>query len=100
MRVSVNGLVPVGFQQITSLASATPLTVPAGAEVAEIAIIMSVAGYVMYRDDGSAPTGTIGMPLFSGLAPVLYNGDLKAAQFIIGATGTLTSMNVLYYGLK
>ena len=100
MRVSQNGMVPLGFQQITSLAASTALTVPAGAEVAQIGIIMSVAGYVMYRDDGTAPTGAIGMPLYSGLEPFLYNGDLNAVRFIVGATGTLTSMNVLYYGVK
>jgi hypothetical protein len=100
MRVSVTGLVPLGYQQFTSLASATTLTVPSGAEVAMISITMSVAGYVRYRDDGGVPTGAAGMTIPSGQNPFLYNGDLRAAQFILGATGTLTSMDVLYYGLK
>jgi hypothetical protein len=82
------------------LAAATPLTVPAGAEVAVLNVTMSVAGYVRYRDDGSAPTAAIGVAIPSGQNPFLYNGDLKAVQFILGATGTLTSMDVLYYGLK
>ena len=100
MRVSANGYVPLGYQQFTALASAQTLTVPAGAEVAYIAATMSVAGYVRYRDDGTAPTAAIGMTLPSGLAPFLYNGDLRKVQFIMGSTGTLTSFDVIYYGLE
>jgi hypothetical protein len=80
----------------------TKLTVPPGAEVAMISVTMSVAGYVRYRDDASAAsvTGAIGMTIPSGQNPFLYSGDLSTVSFIVGATGTLTSMDVLYYGVK
>lgn len=47
----------VGFQQITSLSSATALTVPAGARFCSI---RAEAQNVRYRMDGTNPTAAIG----------------------------------------
>ena len=82
---------PLGYQQITSLAAAEGLTVPAGATLA----LISVEGAaVRYRDDATPPTATVGMPLAIGQA-VSYTGNLAAIQFI-QQSGSAT-INVLYY---
>jgi hypothetical protein len=84
--------IPVGYQQITSLAGAQSLTVPSGATACLISC--SVAG-VRYRDDGVAPTAGIGMPMGPGGSPLLYAGSLAAIQFIQTAAGAV--LDVLYY---
>jgi hypothetical protein len=68
------------------------LTVPAGSRFAEI--IVDVAG-VRYRDDGTAPTASVGMPLSAG-AVLEYDGSLSAVQFIRSG-GTDAVLNILYY---
>jgi hypothetical protein len=91
--VDTNGLLtPLGYQQITSLTAATALTVPTGAT---LAIVYVEAQAVRYRDDGVAPTTTIGMPLISG-AQFQYAGTLSAIQFIAESAGAI--LNISYYG--
>ena len=81
----------LGYQQITSLSSATNLTVPAGAT---LAVIIPEAFAVRWRDDGTAPTNSVGMPL--AIATVLsYDGDLRRVQFIEQSAGA--KLNVSYY---
>lgn len=81
----------LGYQQITSLSSATNLTVPSGAT---LAVIVPEVQPVRWRDDGTAPTGSVGMPL--GVAAVLsYDGDLRRIQFI-EQTASAT-LNISYY---
>lgn len=81
----------LGYQQITSLSSATNLTVPAGAT---LAVIVPEVQPVRWRDDGTAPTASVGMPL--GVAAVLsYDGDLRQIQFI-EQTASAT-LNISYY---
>lgn len=76
----VAALVPRGYQQpvvpVTATAI-TPLVPPAGAT--RVTIIPSVA--IRWRDDGVAPTSTVGMPLAAG-APLDYSGSLAAFRFI------------------
>jgi hypothetical protein len=85
---------PLGYQQLTAtqLASAQKLTVPAGANVALISVEVAA---VRWRDDGTAPTTSIGMYLPNGLAPFEYSGTLDAIEFI-AATGS-PLVNVSYY---
>lgn len=78
---------PLGFQQL-SPASATALTVPSGAT---LAVIVSAASFT-WRDDGVAPTATVGM-VWPANTPLYYAGNLSAIQ-VIEATGTV---NVSYY---
>ena len=88
-----------GYQQITSLSSSTGLTVPAtdvagisGSPVA--AYIRCETQGVRWRDDGVAPTATVGFPLSPG--DVLeYDGDLKSIRFIEQAASA--KLNVVYY---
>lgn len=88
---SVGRMIPMGFQQITSLGSAASLTVPAGAILAEIAC---TGQNVNWRDDGTAPTASIGMPLPTNTL-LVYPGNLAAIQLI--QTAATATCNVSYY---
>ena len=81
----------LGYQQITSLSSSTALTVPAGATMA---LIVPETQNVRWRDDGVAPTASVGM-LVPANASMSYDGDLKAIRFIAVASGAV--LNVSYY---
>lgn len=81
----------LGYQQITSLASAAMLTVPKNAT---LAIIRCETQNCRYRDDGVAPTASVGFPLLT--SDILqYDGDLARIQFI-EVSGS-AKLNVLYY---
>ena len=81
----------LGYQQITSLSSSTALTVPAGAT---LALIVPEAQNVRWRDDGAAPTASVGM-LVPANSSMSYDGDLKAIRFIAATSGAI--LNVSYY---
>jgi len=82
---------PLGYQQITSLGSSTALTVPAKSRRA---IITAETQAVRWRDDGTAPTATVGMPV-AVLTPFEYLGDLAAIRFIEQVAGG--KLNIAYY---
>ena len=89
----------LGYQQITSLSSSTALTVPStNAEGTackpRAALIVAETQGVRWRDDGTAPTASVGMPLAAG-DPLFYDGDLTKIRFI-EQTGSAT-LNVSYY---
>ena len=81
----------LGYQQITSLSASTALTVPSGAT---LALIVPETQNVRWRDDGTAPTSSIGMPIFVG-ASLSYDGDLNRIRFIQQAASA--TLNVSYY---
>jgi hypothetical protein len=88
---------PLGFQNLSSLASATGLTPPA---LANFALISCSGGSVNWRDDGTAPTGAAGggVPMLDTSAPLEYGGTLGAIQFI-QQSGSTSSVQVAYYVL-
>ncbi len=81
----------MGYQQITSVASATGLTPPSGALKA---MIVAEGNAVRWRDDGVDPTATTGMPFANG-AFFGYDGDLRRIKFIDQVSGA--KLNVSYY---
>lgn len=87
-------MIAKGFQQITALSTATALTVPAKSR---FVLLQCEGANVRFRDDGTAPTATVGMLLTAGAAPWLYEGDnlsaLKLIQVAAGAT-----LNAAFYG--
>lgn len=83
---------PLGYQQLTGISSATSLTVPSGAKYA---LINFEAQNSRWRDDGTAPTGTVGMLNQAG-DYFFYTGNLAALQFIQATSGAI--VNVSYYG--
>jgi len=88
-----------GYQQITDLSSSVGLTIPTvtpeglnGKPV--FALIIAEGAPVRWRDDGIAPSTTVGMPIAVGV-PLQYDGDLSKIRFIQqSASGIL---NVSYY---
>lgn len=82
----------LGYQQITSLSASTALTVPANANYA---IIQCETQNVRWRDDGTAPTASIGMKLTPSPDMLVYDGDLKKIRFIEEVASA--KLNVSYY---
>jgi hypothetical protein len=81
----------LGYQQITSLSSAQSLTVPLGATMA---LIVPETQAVRWRDDRTAPTASVGMPVAVGES-LNYDGDLKSIWFIEQTASA--KINVSYY---
>lgn len=81
----------LGYQQITSLSTSTALTVPRGATRALIAPLTQT---VRWRDDGTAPTASIGMPVAAGTY-LSYDGDLNRIRFIEATASA--ELNISYY---
>jgi hypothetical protein len=81
----------LGYQQITSLSSATGLTVPAGATRA---LIAPLTKDIRWRDDGTNPTASVGMPVSAGTY-LSYDGDLQNIKFI--ETSASAELNITYY---
>ena len=81
----------LGYQQITSLSASTALTVPDGATMA---LIVPETQAVRWRDDGTAPTATVGMPLAVGVS-LSYDGNLKNIRFIQQSASA--AINISYY---
>jgi hypothetical protein len=98
---------PLGQQTISSatLASAQSLTVPTGATSADF-YPEGTGGTnnncVRFRDDGTAPTATVGSPLQPGQLLLGYTGkpsagtSLSGIQFIL-ATGATCNLTINYY---
>lgn len=89
----------MGYQQITSLSSAATLTVPSTdvhglVGTPTFAIIRCETQGVRWRDDGVAPTASVGMPMTVGDV-LVYDGDLKRIQFIEQTASA--KLNVSYY---
>ena len=89
----------LGYQQITTLTSAQSLTVPTrdvnGLSVKpSIALITPETQGVRWRDDGVAPTASVGMPLAAGVT-LQYDGDLTQIKFIEQTASA--KLNIAYY---
>jgi hypothetical protein len=81
----------LGYQQITTLTGSTGLTVPTGATMA---LITPLTQGVRWRDDGTAPSASVGMPIAAG-AYFSYDGDLNKIRFI--ELTTSAELNISYY---
>jgi len=83
---------PLGYQQITSLSSATALTVPEGARAA---LIQAEDQNVRWRDDGTDPTATVGYVLLAE-NEIFYSANLLKIK-VIEETAS-AKLNVCYWG--
>jgi hypothetical protein len=83
---------PLGYQQITTLTAATGLSVPTGST---FAVVSAEGAGVRWRDDGTNPTASVGMPLYAGQSPQQFSGDLTVLKFIQMAPSA--TLNVSYY---
>lgn len=89
----------IGYQQITSLSAAAGLTVPTtdksgNKQQPTFALIVAESKDVRWRDDGTDPTASVGMPLAVGV-PLQYDGDLTRIKFI--ETSASAKLNISYY---
>jgi len=84
-------LKPLGYEQVTGLSGVKALTVPNGAQRA---LLICTGQNVRWRDDGTSPTGTIGIQLPTG-TPFWYTGDMSAIKFIEEVASSV--LNVSYY---
>lgn len=89
--------VPLGYCQLTSLASATALSacsggIPTGATMFDL---ICETQAIRYRDDNVAPTATIGQPLAVGVLLNKYSGTLSQVQ-LIQQTASATC-DILFY---
>jgi len=100
MSINLKAITSVlGYQQITTLTAATALTVPIrdvnglSCQPA-IAIITPETQGVRWRDDGVAPTSSVGMPLAAGVT-LQYDGDITKIRFIEKSASA--KLNITYY---
>ena len=100
MSINIKGTTTcLGYQQITSLSGATALTVPTTDKLGNkcqptVAYIVAETQAVRWRDDGTDPTATVGMPLATGTG-FPYDGDLTKIRFIEQTASA--KLNISYY---
>lgn len=90
-------LVALGYCQLATLSSSTLLStcsggIPAGANVV---VLRGEAQALRWRDDGTAPTASVGMPMATSDAPLVYSGPLTALRFIEQTSGG--KLNASFY---
>jgi len=91
------GLRSLGQQQIASFSTAKGWTVPSGTT---LALVTAETNAVRWRDDGTAPTASVGYPLAVGseLAYDVVVGSPGWEQMLfIPQTGSAT-LDITYYG--
>ena len=84
--------VPMGFSQTTVLTSSVPLLLIPGGST--LAIIQCQGQPVRWRDDGTAPTSTVGMLMNVGDV-LRYDGPIEKLRFI--ETAASATLNVSFY---
>jgi hypothetical protein len=82
---------PCGYQRIAAFSTLQSLTIPPNGRWA---IIIPSTNAVRYRDDGTNPTATVGMPIAVG-QPLEYSGDLTTFK-VIPQSGSAT-LDIVYY---
>ena len=85
--------IPRGHQQLTSITTATSLTVP---PAARMCIMNCENQSVRWLDDGSAPSSTLGMLMKAADPSLIYYGWPGNIQVVAQQTGAI--LNVAYYG--
>lgn len=82
----------LGYKQVTSLSAAAGL--PDIPKEATLALIVPETQGVRWRDDGTDPTASVGMPVAAG-SYLSYDGDLKRIRFI--QQNASAKINISYY---
>lgn len=93
------GLAPLGYCQISSPAVGTKLStcviagvtgIPLGANAISIKTETQAA---RWRDDGTAPNGSVGMPMLTTDPPLWYEGNLQQFQIIQQSSGAVIDIS-------
>ena len=100
---SVQPMVPLGYCQIAAadLAAAKSLTfcasgIPTGANAA---LLQAEAAPIRFRDDGTAPTASVGNLIINGLGGQLFYTGSLSAIILIAASGS-PILDVAFYKLQ
>lgn len=97
-QVTVPGqpIIPLGYCQLSTLSASVLLSSCAGGipSGSTIALIQAEAQAIRYRDDGTAPTAAVGLPV-AAAGSFLYSGPLNRLRFIEQTSGA--KLNVLFY---
>lgn len=80
---------PLGYQQISTadLAAAKKITIPSGipnGDQVGYLCVQCAGGVVRWRDDGTAPTASLGMRILAD-SELDYVGDIYSLQFIVAS---------------
>ncbi len=94
VQASARASKPLGYQQLTDLSAAVPLTVPFGTVYI---LFKPNAQAIRFRDDGVNPTASIGYPVAAGSEYIYTGASPGALRFIEAAAGA--TLDVLYYGV-
>ena len=86
---------PEGYAQVA--VSTTAVALPSIPSKASYAIVNVNAQPLRYRDDGTVPTATVGMPLAAGDEIALVSPAQIRAFRAIRSGGTDAEINVSYY---
>jgi len=85
---------PCGYQQLTVADTAVGLTVPPGASRA----VLTVQDQPLrWRDDGTVPTASVGMPVVAAVTFELNSKASLNAFRAIRSTGSSAVLNISYY---
>lgn len=90
-------LSPYGYQQLTVSTSAVGLTVPAGAQCAEVLLGSNT---IRLRDDGTNPTSSVGVPYGTGFPAsgfTVFSHSMSSVKFIRQGSSD-SELNALFYG--
>lgn len=93
-------MTPCGYQQFAAGAvdTAQSLTLPNAPQQPTFAIITPITQGIRWRDDGTAPSATVGMPVAAGTT-IFYDGALKNLQIIASTAGAEVNISY-YYGVR
>jgi len=92
-------LVPCGYFSVSVGASAQTLSALIGASLpsgARLVYIEPESGDIRFRDDGTAPTASTGIRVYSGVAWP-YNGNLSSIELIAVSAVTVATVNLAFY---
>lgn len=87
-----NKVYPAGYQSVTANSSVA-VTV-SGTGTADQCLIRVEGSAVRWRDDGTAPTASVGVPLAVGEV-LSYNGEPGLLKII--SQGSTATINISYY---
>jgi hypothetical protein len=89
--------ISLGYQQMTSVSTASAASLPSiPSNAASVLVAVEISG-IRWRDDGTDPTSTVGIPVSAGQS--LCYGNEVARFRVIGQTAGAT-INVTYYAGK
>lgn len=91
----------VGYERLTVSSTAVGFTLPAVGENTAVVILESTTAAptvaLRYREDGVAPTSSVGMPLTTGTVFEIQGAENLKRFKAIEATGATTYLHITYY---